>query len=144
MHGGSGPHSEPGGRGLRFLAQRAQAAADATLAAKISSRQLNATAGFLIPLRISNPRIGGSFGFDVVDTSTGESVYSTRADAALRPASNMKIVTALTALKVLGPDTRMTTETFVPKRGQVILRGAATPPSRAPLWRIWAGPPRRI
>ena len=105
------------------LAQRAQAAADATLAAKISSRQLNATAGFLIPLRISNPRIGGSFGFDVVDTSTGESVYSTRADAALRPASNMKIVTALTALKVLGPDTRMTTETFVPKRGQVILRG---------------------
>lgn len=106
------------------LAQRAQAAADATLAAKISSRQLNATAGFLIPLRISNPRIGGSFGFDVVDTSTGESVYSTRADAALRPASNMKIVTALTALKVLGPDTRMTTETFVPKRGQVILRGS--------------------
>ena len=123
MHGGSGPHSEPGGRGLRFPGPARPSCRGCHPGGQDSSRQLNATAGFLIPLRISNPRIGGSFGFDVVDTSTGESVCSTRADAALRPASNMKIVTALTALKVLGPDTRMTTETFVPKRGQVILRG---------------------
>lgn len=106
------------------LAQRADAAAAQTrLSAKVSSTQLNAMAAFLVPLRINDPRIGRSFGLEVVDAGTGQSVYSTAATTPLRPASNMKIVTALTALKVLGPQTRMTTETFIPTAGQVILRG---------------------
>jgi D-alanyl-D-alanine carboxypeptidase/D-alanyl-D-alanine-endopeptidase (penicillin-binding protein 4) len=120
--GAAPAHADPGAGDS--LAQRAEAAAaQARIAARVSSAQVNATAAFLIPLRINNPRIGRSFGFDVVDSKTGESVYSTSANTALRPASNMKIVTALTALKVLGPSTRMATSTFVPKRGKVILRG---------------------
>jgi D-alanyl-D-alanine carboxypeptidase/D-alanyl-D-alanine-endopeptidase (penicillin-binding protein 4) len=39
------------------------------------------------------------------------------------PASTMKIVTAINALTVLGPDTRMTTDVVVPAKGTVILRG---------------------
>lgn len=106
------------------LANRAEAAAaQARLSARVSSTQLNATTAFLVPLRINNPRIGRTFGLEVVDAATGESVYATSATTPLRPASNMKIVTALTALKVLGPQTRMTTETFIPKKGTVILRG---------------------
>jgi D-alanyl-D-alanine carboxypeptidase/D-alanyl-D-alanine-endopeptidase (penicillin-binding protein 4) len=106
------------------LAQRAEAAAaKAALSSRISSTQLNATAAFLVPLRVNNPRIGRTLGFDVVDAATGDAVYSRSATTPLRPASNMKIVTALTALKVLGPQTRMTTEAFVPKKGRVILRG---------------------
>lgn len=108
------------------LAERADAAAAtaaARLSAKVSTSQANATAAFLIPLRINNPRIGSTFGFHVVDPGTGDEIYSRMADTALRPASNMKIVTALNALKVLGPDTRMTTDTVVPGRGKVILRG---------------------
>ncbi|HRY08755.1 MAG: D-alanyl-D-alanine carboxypeptidase/D-alanyl-D-alanine-endopeptidase [Actinobacteria bacterium] len=106
------------------LAQRADAAAAAArLSAKVSSAQANATIAFLVPLRVSNPRIGSRFGLDVVDAATGERLYSRMADTPLRPASNMKIVTALTALKVLGPDNRMTTDTLVPEKGTVILRG---------------------
>ena len=106
------------------LAERAEAAAaSARLSAKVSSAQANAAIAFLVPLRINNPRIGNSFGLDVVDASTGEPIYSRMAQTPMRPASNMKIVTALNALKVLGPDTRMTTDTLVPQKGTVILRG---------------------
>jgi D-alanyl-D-alanine carboxypeptidase/D-alanyl-D-alanine-endopeptidase (penicillin-binding protein 4) len=106
------------------LAQRADAAAaKATLAARVSSAQANAAIAYLVPLRITNPRIGSTFGFDVVDAGSGEAVFSRLSTTPLRPASNMKIVTALTALKVLGPDTRMTTDTIVPTAGEVILRG---------------------
>jgi len=108
------------------LAERADAAAASTaakLTANVSSAQANAAIAFLVPLRISNPRIGSTFGFDVVDASTGDPIYSRMATSPLRPASNMKIVTALNALRVLGPDTRMTTDTLVPEAGTVILRG---------------------
>ncbi|HQR81246.1 MAG TPA: D-alanyl-D-alanine carboxypeptidase, partial [Actinomycetota bacterium] len=97
--------------------------APARLTARVSSAKANATMAFLLPLRVDNPRIGTTLGFDVVDAGTGEPIYSRMADAPLRPASNMKIVTALTALRVLGPDSRMTTDAVVPQRGQVILRG---------------------
>ena len=110
------------------LAQRADAAAAAAsarsqLAVKVPTSQANATAAFLIPLRINNPRIGGTFGFNVVDPVTGDTVYSKMADTPMLPASNMKIVTAINALKVLGPDTRMTTDAVVEQPGVVILRG---------------------
>ncbi len=106
------------------LADRAQAAADAArLSASVSSRQANATIAFLVPLRINNPRIGDQFAFDVVDTTSGEPVFSRMATEPMRPASNMKIVTALSALHVLGPQTRMTTDVLAPQPGQLILRG---------------------
>jgi len=106
------------------LAERADAAAAAaTLSAKVSSTRANATMAFLLPLRIGDARIGSTFGFDVVDAGSGEAIYSRAATTPLRPASNMKIVTALNALRILGPDTRMTTDTLVPERGVVILRG---------------------
>ncbi len=106
------------------LAERADAAAaSARLTARVSSAQANAAIAFLVPLRVSDPRIGDSFGLDVVDASSGEPIYSRMAQTPLRPASNMKIITALTALKVLGPSTRMTTDALVPQKGAVILRG---------------------
>jgi serine-type D-Ala-D-Ala carboxypeptidase/endopeptidase (penicillin-binding protein 4) len=106
------------------LAERARAAADAaSLQASVTSRQANATMAFLIPLRINNPRIGDNFAFDVVDTATGEAVFSRQATEPKRPASNMKIVTAISALHVLGPQTRMTTDVLAPGAGQLIVRG---------------------
>lgn len=108
------------------LAERADAAAaaagkGATLSAP--SSQANATAAFLLPLRVSNPRIGADLGLHVVDPVLGEEIYAKNADKPMLPASNMKIVTALTALKVLGPNTRMKTDTVVETVGEVILRG---------------------
>jgi D-alanyl-D-alanine carboxypeptidase/D-alanyl-D-alanine-endopeptidase (penicillin-binding protein 4) len=103
------------------LADRAEAAALA--AASVPSSQANATMAYLLPLRMNNPRIGGTFGFEVVDAGTGEAVYSRSSSKPFLPASTMKLVTAITALKVLGPKTRMSTDALVPEAGRVILRG---------------------
>ena len=109
------------------LAQRADAAAAAAAkkktASRVSSARANAAISFLVPLRISNPRIGSNFGFQVLDPESGEVLYDRQGTTSMRPASNMKIVTALNALHVLGPTTRMTTDTVVPEKGEVILRG---------------------
>ncbi len=109
------------------LAQRADAAAAAAAkkktASRVSSARANAAISFLVPLRISNPRIGSNFGFQVLDPESGEVLYDRQGTTSMRPASNMKIVTALNALHVLGPMTRMTTDTVVPEKGEVILRG---------------------
>jgi D-alanyl-D-alanine carboxypeptidase/D-alanyl-D-alanine-endopeptidase (penicillin-binding protein 4) len=51
-------------------------------------------------------------GFQVVDLQTGEEVYAHGPDASLNPASTMKVVTSATALKVLGPSYRFTTDVY--------------------------------
>ena len=109
------------------LAQRADAAAAAVskkkTAARLSTLQANANIAFLVPARINNSRIGSNFGFRVVDSTSGEAIYDRQATTPMLPASNMKIVTAITALTALGPDTRMSTDAVVPAKGTVILRG---------------------
>ncbi len=109
------------------LAQRADAAAALAkkkkTAGRVSSTQANAAISFLVPLRVSNPRIGANFGFRVVDPISNEALFDRQSTQSMRPASNMKIVTALTALHTLGPDTRMSTDVVVPQKGTVILRG---------------------
>jgi D-alanyl-D-alanine carboxypeptidase/D-alanyl-D-alanine-endopeptidase (penicillin-binding protein 4) len=49
----------------------------------------------------------------VVDVETGEEVFSRNADQAMIPASTMKVVTAATALRTLGPSYRFTTDVLV-------------------------------
>jgi len=51
-------------------------------------------------------------GLHVVNVRTGEEVFSSHADRSLVPASTMKVVTAATALKELGPSYRFTTAVF--------------------------------
>jgi D-alanyl-D-alanine carboxypeptidase/D-alanyl-D-alanine-endopeptidase (penicillin-binding protein 4) len=53
----------------------------------------------------------------VLDAETGATVYARRATSASMPASNTKILTAVTAMHVLGPDYRFTTD--VVRRGRV-------------------------
>lgn len=54
----------------------------------------------------------GKVGFQVVDLRTGEEVFAHGADTALNPASTMKVVTSATALKLLGPSYRFTTDIY--------------------------------
>lgn len=110
------------------LAQRADSAAAAVskkkkTAARVTAAQANAAIAYLIPFRVNNPRLGSNFGFRVVDSASGTAVYERQATTPMRPASNMKIVTAITALTALGPDSRMSTDAVVPQKGTVILRG---------------------
>lgn len=53
---------------------------------------------------------GALIGIDVRLASTGESVFAYNNDIRLRPASNMKLFTAVTALQVVGEDYRFETE----------------------------------
>jgi serine-type D-Ala-D-Ala carboxypeptidase/endopeptidase (penicillin-binding protein 4) len=57
---------------------------------------------------------GASTGLFVWDFSAGRPVYKTGQDVPLTPASNMKLVTTLSALNVWGPDHRFKTELYGP------------------------------
>lgn len=48
-------------------------------------------------------------------------------DRLLAPASNQKLLTAMAALAVLGPDTRLTTELVVTSGGDLVVRGGGDP-----------------
>ncbi len=70
----------------------------------------------------------------VTDLDSGRVVYAKNADELLNPASNMKLLTTVSALATLGPDYRFDTEIYVgeaPKagvvKGALYLRGKGDP-----------------
>jgi D-alanyl-D-alanine carboxypeptidase/D-alanyl-D-alanine-endopeptidase (penicillin-binding protein 4) len=65
----------------------------------------------LVTKRLDNPRLGGNVAVLAVDAATGEVVSDHASGQRMLPASNMKIVTAGTALAALGPDARFVTRT---------------------------------
>lgn len=72
----------------------------------------------------ANPALG-SFGVQILDSSTGEEVYSYDAQIPLRPASATKILTSAAAIKALGPDDRIRTDIVRgPMEGSVVIRAA--------------------
>lgn len=86
------------------------------------------TIGELVDRRIDNPRLGGNVGLLAVDAATGEVLADHHATRSMLPASNMKIVTAATALAALGPETRFTTKVRAGAApGEVILEGGGDP-----------------
>lgn len=77
----------------------------------------------LLPARARNRAIGRTFGVNVVDLVTGAAVWSRRAAAPLLPASNMKIITAVNALRLLGPDHVFHTTATAPAPRTVVIKG---------------------
>ena len=72
--------------------------------------------------------LGDSVAVSVIDLSTGTTLFTDDADAALIPASTMKILTAAAAVHVLGPQHRFTTRVVagaVPD--QIVLVGGGDP-----------------
>lgn len=63
----------------------------------------------LLSTRLHNPRLGSDVAFIVTDAATGRVLARRNATSPQLPASNMKLVTAVNALTVLGADTRFTT-----------------------------------
>ncbi|MGV1036218.1 MAG: D-alanyl-D-alanine carboxypeptidase/D-alanyl-D-alanine endopeptidase [Candidatus Nanopelagicales bacterium] len=91
--------------------------------AVVSSASANARIAAKLPGRSSSSAIGRNYAVSVVDAKSGQRIWSRRATRALRPASNMKIVTASAALTVLGPDHRFTTKVVALGRGRVAIVG---------------------
>ncbi|MGO1166533.1 MAG: D-alanyl-D-alanine carboxypeptidase/D-alanyl-D-alanine endopeptidase [Janibacter sp.] len=95
-------------------ADRSAAVPDATLAARLQSRS-----EALVP----------SLGGRVVDVDSGESVWSRGGPVGLRPASSTRVLTALSAVQVLGADYRFRTRVLQPKThdDRVYLEGRGDP-----------------
>lgn len=75
----------------------------------VSAEQADARVTTKLSKRLSNPRIGGDVSVVVLDRDSGRLVFSSSADDLKLPASNMKVVTAVTALASMAPETRFTT-----------------------------------
>lgn len=58
---------------------------------------------------VKDAQLGDAIGLVVADAATGQRLYSLSAETPRNPASNMKLVTAATALRELGPDYRLRT-----------------------------------
>lgn len=72
----------------------------------------------------SNPALG-SFGVEILDSTSGEEIYARDAQIPLRPASATKILTSAAAIKTLGADDRIRTDIVRgPLEGSVVIRSA--------------------
>src|SRR5690625_2300872 len=84
---------------------------------------------------IKTPQLEGALvGISVREATTGELLYSNLGDIRLRPASNMKILTAIAALKALGENYRFTTDILTDGEinsnildGNIYVRGQGDP-----------------
>ncbi len=97
--------------------------ASPSLRALISSASANARIAQVLPQRTTYKNVGKNLAINVVDIDSGASLWSKRPDAGLLPASNMKIVTAVAALRAMGPDKRSTTRVVSIGRGKVAIVG---------------------
>ena len=102
--------------------------ATAAPTAPVDSPQAEARIGDRLAARLDNPRLGSDVAVLVLDAQSGREVFSRKGTTPMRPASTMKIPTAVTALAALGPDTVFTTRTFPgPTPNSVIVRGGGDP-----------------
>ena len=81
----------------------------------------------LVDRRRHDRRIGKDLALLVLDAHTGAVIASHRSSHAQQPASNMKLVTAVAALAVMGPRARLQTTVLDGGQGHVILRGGGDP-----------------
>ena len=77
-------------------------------------------------LTAETPALGFA-GIQVVEVSTGATLYSKNADRFFLPASNLKILTSALALERLRPDYRFTTRVVRESSGDVVLVGSGDP-----------------
>ncbi|MFE3524248.1 D-alanyl-D-alanine carboxypeptidase/D-alanyl-D-alanine-endopeptidase [Streptomyces sp. NPDC059161] len=69
---------------------------------------------------LTDPALGAQPAASVVDTATGNALYGARADAAMTPASTVKIATAAAVLTAFAPDHRFATTVVAPADGSAL------------------------
>ena len=107
--------------------------------AQVDSAQAETRIVDRLTTRLDNPRLGSDVAVLVLDAQSGREVFTRKGTAPMRPASTMKIPTAVTALATLGPDTVFTTRTFPgPTPNSVIVQGGGDPLLRSKDLRLLA------
>jgi D-alanyl-D-alanine carboxypeptidase/D-alanyl-D-alanine-endopeptidase (penicillin-binding protein 4) len=135
LHGPTGLSSAR--RGPILSARRAAAAAAAAVAFLVAVAPAATAAPLSVRLEraLASPGVSWSAtGVLALDLASGGLVYGRNADLPLRPASNEKLVVALTALDELGPNARIPTEALGEGRregsvwrGRLVLKGYGDP-----------------
>jgi serine-type D-Ala-D-Ala carboxypeptidase/endopeptidase (penicillin-binding protein 4) len=100
----------------------AETPATGTLSGLPTTRGLDTMLGAALPAADTGPRVG----IEVADAQTGQVLYARDASALAAPASTTKLLTALAALAVLGPDARFAT-TVRQQSGTIVLVGGGDP-----------------
>lgn len=118
VRAGSAPTSTgPSGETEQVLERAVPGSPAAATALRTCSVTDLATASDLMTLRGS-----------VIDTASGESLFTLDGDTPARPASVLKVLTAAAALRELGPDYRLTTSVFEGSApGSIVLVGGGDP-----------------
>ena len=98
------------------------ASAGASSAPTPTAAGLSAMLGAALPSADTGPGVG----LEVADAQTGRVLYQDNAGALATPASTTKLMTAVAALAVLGPDARFTTAVRQQK-GTIVLVGGGDP-----------------
>ena len=87
----------------------------------------------------------GRLGVEVIDVATGQVVFAHHADEPLKPASNMKLLTAAAGLHLLGPEYTFKTEFLSDRRpadgviaGNIYIRGYGAPALSGEQWWLMA------
>ena len=80
-----------------------------------------AALGTMLGAALPQADTGPGVGIEVADAQTGQVLYADNADALATPASTTKLMTAMTALAVLGPDARFDT-TVRQENGTIVLQ----------------------
>src|SRR5215475_6764993 len=84
--------------------------------------------GRVIGGRLTASAVTGTSAILVVDAATGHEIYARSSERPMMPASVTKLLTAVAALKTLGPDHRFVTQVVTgPRPGQIVLVGGGDP-----------------
>lgn len=98
------------------------------------SGQAQTALGRRLQASLQESGLANEVGFSVVDIASGEVHLAHRADTAMNPASNMKLVTSAAALRSLGPNFSMLTGLYGRVEGgrvaDLVLRGYGDPSLR--------------
>lgn len=86
------------------------------------SAPIPSAAGVTAALRplLAQPALGDRVGVSVVDVESGAVLVERASGRAITPASTAKVVTAVTALQVLGPQTRLATSAVLAPGGSTV------------------------
>jgi D-alanyl-D-alanine carboxypeptidase/D-alanyl-D-alanine-endopeptidase (penicillin-binding protein 4) len=82
----------------------------------------------LVTKRAKVPQLGSDLAIRIMDPRSGNLIHSSQSLEAQLPASNTKLVTAMVALKTMGPNARATTRTLIQQEGaRVVIVGGGDP-----------------
>ncbi|MFC4591288.1 D-alanyl-D-alanine carboxypeptidase/D-alanyl-D-alanine endopeptidase [Sphaerisporangium corydalis] len=91
---------------------------------------------------LGDSSLGDSVGAVVVDISGGATLFGSKADVGITPASTTKVATAVAALTALGPDAKLATRVVRSKAGTLTLVGGGDPTLAGPRAKVSGDYPR--